>query len=343
MTTPSRCSLGCPIHQRGFTLVELLVVIAIIGVLVALLLPAVQSAREAARRSQCSNNLKQIGLAYQNHLNTHQIFPTGGWGPHWVGDPLRGFDKNQPSGWVFNILPFMEETALHGLPDDGDAANITPRQRAQAAIMIQTPISAMNCPSRRPPVKFKYDLPGGWDTYDAERTDEVARSDYASNAGGNEANNGGGYPTNYQAAETFNWPDDGHLHTGISFYRSEVRIAEVLDGTSKTYAVGEKYLHPPSYTNGKDGADNHSMYQGSDWDVVRWAGVRGTSGVSYYPPIRDREGVEDFRPFGSAHPSGVHLVFCDGSVHAISYSIDPEIHSRLANRHDEQTVDASQL
>src|SRR5262245_9385622 len=97
----------------AFTLVELLVVISVIAVLVGLLLPAVQQAREAARRMQCSNNLKQIGLGALNHESTHQYLPSGGWGHRWVGDADSGFGRSQPGGWVYSLLPYVEQSALH--------------------------------------------------------------------------------------------------------------------------------------------------------------------------------------------------------------------------------------
>ncbi len=317
-------------RSAGFTLVELLVVIAIIGVLVALLLPAVQSAREAARTAECKNNLKQIGLAFQNHLTTQGHYPTGGWGPHWVGDPLRGFGVDQQSGWVFNILPYIEQGALRSLPDDGDAATITAQQKSNAAKMIQTPLSVMNCPSRRRATTYPYVLGASWNTYDADVTTQVARSDYAVNAGGNAPDNGGGYPSSYAAAATFNWPSNTQ-HTGVSFYRSLVRQAHVRDGVSSTYAVGEKNLMPDHYTTGSNGADNHSMFQGSDWDIQRWAGPSS-------PLRRDQPGVDSYSSFGSAHAAGVNFVMCDGSVHTVHYGIDDDIHRRLADRRDGQPV-----
>src|SRR5436190_2537099 len=134
---------------RGFTLVELLVVIAIIGILIALLLPAIQAAREAARRSQCKNNLKQLGLAAQAHLSAQKYFPTGGWGWNWVGDPDRGYNTNQPGGWAYSLLAFIEGGTIRnigkGLPPGNGNGN---KYYALAQMQTQA-LPVFVCPSRR--------------------------------------------------------------------------------------------------------------------------------------------------------------------------------------------------
>ena len=111
----------------------------------SLLLPAIQAAREAARRTQCKNNLKQIGLAAQNHLNTQKFFPTGGWGYHWVGDPDHGYGMSQPGGWGFTLLPYIEEKTIYNMGRGLTAA----AKMTALGQMMATPAPFFCCPSRR--------------------------------------------------------------------------------------------------------------------------------------------------------------------------------------------------
>lgn len=322
---------------RGFTLVELLVVIAIIGILIALLLPAVQAAREAARRAQCKNNLKQIGLASVLHENTHGHLPTGGWGPIWVGDPLLGFGEDQPGGWIFNILPYMEQELIHSLPDDGEANAVLPKQMVLAATMCSTPIAAFNCPSRRASIEYPYILTG-WVPCNTAITDTVARADYAACSGSHGDSDGRYYfvrPSSLSDALNFSWDPEAKKQDGVCFQRSMVRIRDITDGTSKTYMVGEKYLDTDHYATGNSGGDNHSMYQGADNDILRWTNAEVAM------PMRDTPGLNYYLLFGSAHPGGFVMAFCDGSVQVINYEIEPLVHELLGARNDGTAIDKS--
>jgi prepilin-type N-terminal cleavage/methylation domain-containing protein/prepilin-type processing-associated H-X9-DG protein len=234
--TRSRESSICVAHSpaTGFTLVEVLVVIAIIGVLIALLLPAVEMARESARRTSCLNNLRQVGVATRLHLDSHQIFPTGGWGPDWVGDPNAGYGPKQPGGWIYNILDYLEQGNLRNLGSGqtGDA------KRASLAELLKTPLVVFNCPSRRLPRAYPYH--GAAELTNATPPENVAKSDYVINA-------------------------------KLSFKKSEMIAAEIQlqKGMSNTVLAGEKSLAQASYTDGQGAGDKLAMYVGYCDDLAR--------------------------------------------------------------------------
>jgi len=348
-------------HRRGFTLVELLVVIAIIGVLVALLLPAVQSAREAARRSQCFNNLKQVGVGFLNHESNSKFLPTSGWSPWHSGDADFGAGSSQPGGWMYQILPYIEQQQLFRLPSDGNKSAFSAQQRAGSIQLQAAPVSVFNCPSRRPAAsqQFGMDQPL-WTTRDVlpERMEMVARGDYAACGGDNprgmDFQKTGQYTddTNddswYSLGESLKWvlvplkpygsnasfrdwpPIDAQ--SGVNFI-AQIEIQNIEDGTSNTYMVGEKHLHPEAYEGDgtANGGDNHSYYSGWDWDTQRFA-------TNDWPAIPDTPNFNYYQGFGSAHAGVWHALFCDGSVRAMSYDQDIGVHKAFANRFDGKVV-----
>ncbi len=323
-------SMGSP--RLAFTLVELLVVIAIIGILVGLLLPAVQSAREAARRLQCRNNLKQLSLASLTHTQQQGRYPTGGWGWFWVGDPDRGFSKNQPGGWAYNILPYMEQENLHQL--GAGQAEATKRQFANQ--LTHTPLPMYNCPSRRSARPYPKPWDGTFVAYNAVNNDAsnnvAVRTDYAMNAGSQSAHQYYGGPSTLAQGDdgSYTWHDT-KASNGISFERSEVKPAAVFDGTSYTIMIGEKYLIPEHYQTGRAGSDNESMFTGYNNDQYR-------STHPAHLPMQDRQGYDNGMCFGSAHGSAVHFAFCDGSVRALNYSIDAQTYAALGSRNGREVL-----
>ena len=303
-------------NRRGFTLVELLVVITIIGILVALLLPAVQAAREAARRAQCSNHLKQIGVAVNSHIEKCGLFPTGGCYWFSVGNPDLGSGPTQPGGWVYNILPYIEQLPLHDLGAGANAAG----KLAAASQRVQTSLTWMNCPTRRPSILFPNWLQR---TYDGAKPPMLAKGDYAACAGDG------------VCAQRYGNPSPNPVFTGVCWSESKIKPADVTDGMSNTYFGGEKSLDSDWYLTGMSLGDDDEQYAGDNVDLLRVTNVS-------YPPLPDCPGYDKYESFGSAHLDTCNMLFCDGSVHAINYSIDPEIHRRFGNRHDGLPIDAKQ-
>lgn len=327
-------------RKSGFTLVELLVVIAIIGVLVALLLPAVQAAREAARRAQCSNQLKQIGLAWQNHHDSFQHFPTGGWGWSWQGDPDEGFGDKQLGGWPYNILPFIEQDSLRKMGTGMAAA----QKRLALTELSKIQPSGFICPSKRPsePTAPK----DHWAPINSNfAVGQLAgKSDYAANNGNVTLSEITGPPSIAQGLSSLyaaQWPKTesvtyGAAHNGVSHARSMVEIKHVTDGTSNTYMVGEKYQKVDSYggsfaggTPTNDLGDNESIFSGHNRDQYR---------STQYEPRQDRPGVDDTYAFGGPHPTAFGMAMCDASVRWVSFDIDPNAHEWLGVINDGEVV-----
>ena len=318
--------------KKGFTLVELLVVVAIVGGLVGLLLPAVQSARESARRVQCAGNLRQMGLAAMGLESSHGIFPTGGWGYDWVGDGDRGFRREQPGSWLYSLLPFMESGGLYSMASDGRPDEVTAAQMSGAGVLLRTPLSLVNCPTRRSASLF----PGAQTIVNADSGSGFVRSDYAGNSGAGLGEGPG--PSSLVSARSYGWSDTSS-YGGVIYLRSEVRAVQVRDGLSKTYLLGEKYLNPVHYLTGGDFSDNENAYSGNDNDNLRSCWFDSSNPVMNLVPMRDAFGVGESRRFGSAHVNSAYFVFCDGSVRAVDFDVDAVAHYRLGHRQDGCVVD----
>ena len=334
--------------KSAFTLVELLVVITIIGILIALLLPAVQAAREAARRLQCTNHLKQIALACLAHEENHEYLPSGGWGSGWAGDPDRGYGGRQPGGWIYNILPFLEQQALHDMGTTGregkDSLDENEREkRRQCGLRAATPLTVLHCSSRRSAIAYPALLPYLYYNLDIPLTGSwIARTDYAACVGDcfdstPFTNQASSYADGDSRSESC-WAEQRYgagRATGVCYLHSRLPMHEITDGSSNTFLVGEKYLDSEHYSDGIPGDDDQGWDVALDCDNVRW-----TNNHENFRPLQDTPSYSAHFIFGSAHAGSFHMSFCDGSVRAVNYSIDITTFSHLGNRKDGYVIDA---
>lgn len=323
-------------RRSAFTLVELLVVIAIIGILVALLLPAVQAAREAARRTQCVNHLKQMGVAAHNHHDSLRMFPTGGqhWRYHVSMKGLNSFapevGERQHAGWGFQLLPYMEQQQIYR-----GGGEPTPYRRSSVA--FSTIVPTYFCPSRRRPkaLPIRHD----WLTWQyVDQSSGGPRQNTRGQRGSFQKFRGNGQrpfaPTDYAAANLW-----GNRGITIRIRRDgtgeTVNFAAIVDGSSNTLLYGEKRLNV-ARINRYQGDDNEGYASGWDHDVMRYA-------VRWRPPLPDWLRGNGQQRFGSSHPGSFNAVLGDGSVRGISYNVDRELWHRVGLKADGLTVDTTAL
>ncbi|MEM6365745.1 MAG: DUF1559 domain-containing protein [Planctomycetota bacterium] len=293
--------------RAGFTLVELLVTLAIIGILVALLMPAVQAAREAARIVQCKNRLKQIALACHNYESSFKELP--GYGGERLGFRIQPYadrlPNNQGGGtWITQALPYMEQENLgRGIQPFAAAHSIMPSARVSA--LVAAPVSTLHCPTRRDAEPYPL-IPPYSDRYGASG----ARTDYAMNGG----------PAVVRDDHVANIALTGD---GIWTFGRRHKFNRIFDGLSNTYLVGEKAMDLNKLSTG-DGFGDRSPIAGfhqqnqSSHSYVRYA--------ARPPKVDSYENCLECHDFGSSHIAGWNVAFADGRVTMMQYSMDLKIH-----------------
>jgi prepilin-type processing-associated H-X9-DG protein len=320
-------------------------VIAIIGILVALLLPAIQAAREAARRSQCQNNVKQWSLACLLHMDTHKALPSGGWEGIFNAEVPRQLSGGSPEvldeqswGWMYQVMPFIE------------GQNIWSHQ-SDLVINRDGPAEAV-CPSRRPRTLHTFWVTAG-----------EMLSDYSGNGGDtdpdpSESWNTGLTPlTTGVDARATSKPvrQTGTIITHHRGFRQAgilrnplISTKHITDGTSHTLLLAEKYVPSNAYLGGAWG-DNFPWTRGSEWEGIRFAYpvnpadpnsdlLRNDTPHNGQVNARGELTCTHCYIFGAAHPGGLNAGFADGSTRVIRYDIDATTFKRMANRQDGQSI-----
>ena len=308
--------------RKGFTLIELLVVIAIIAILIGLLLPAVQKVREAAARSTCQNNLKQMGLAVHNFQSTYGVFP-----------PSRIFDPSL--SWAALILPYMEQENLYKQFDVTKQYYQQPTTNGDPRIKE---VKSFFCPSYPRTTKVSIKGDDGWG---AGHT-PGACSDYITVSGSQER-----YTAVPGVAGWVDWRDGSGANgmskraPNINSIMGEFNFNHISDGTSNTFLIGEKHIPVKWFGIGISGGNNGgdgSIYNGDhEWHFCRVAGPNYPLATS--PTDSSALATSNHHSiFGSYHSGVVQFVFCDASVRALTPGIATATLALLAQRADGQVI-----
>jgi prepilin-type N-terminal cleavage/methylation domain-containing protein/prepilin-type processing-associated H-X9-DG protein len=330
--------------RAGFTLVELLVVIAIIAMLVVILLPAVQAARGAARRIQCTNNLKQIGLAMNNYLSANAVFPYGSWDHDWEPNP-NGTEFRMGGSWRTALLPFLEDTALNDrfMSMDRKGTSVSDRTSPWAT----APEQALLMPGYICPDEPEPRIRGDFKYWSFGPADGAAIATYMGNAG--PVSTG---PLDWGITKSCGLCTDGkqlsafcpctlgnsskyirgfyHGHNPggpgmLDMYPNKISPRQVTDGASKTIHVGETH----GVNSNGDGCEDHLNWMSS------WAVSSTVYGINARNVGRTWQDGCNFRSY---HSGGAYFVFVDGSVHFLSEAIDLWTFGYLGDRNDDRTV-----
>ncbi len=278
--------------------------------------------RESARSTSCTNNLRQIGMAFHNIHSSFRHFPSNGWGYQWHGDPDFGIGWRQPGGWIYQVLPFVEQEPLarmgRGIADPA-------LKKTTLGEVSATPLDLFMCPSRRSGSAFPYS-DSVFPLINCEVGLTAAKTDYAVCAGDSVIAGAPG-PDSIESFDEHDWIPYEQA-TGVCFVLNETSMRDIRDGTSCTLLVGEKCLSVNNRMNGETIGDDQSMFIGDDADNRRWA---------YKPPVSDWQD-EDIEAFGGPHPNRCLFVLCDGSVKAISNDVEEETFRSLGNRMDGKVI-----
>ena len=300
-------------RRFGFTIVELLVSLAIIAVLIGLLLPAVQSVREAARLTQCRNNIRQVALACHNYESTYKELPgyAGETHPILVGFPENRHVETRLAGgtWVAQAMSFMEFGSLaKDLIRFSESKNLTPTPEVESA--IRAPIPSLHCPTRRDARHYPLLSP-----YQDRYGERGARTDYAMNGG--------------PAIESV---DDHRIiynqSDGAWVLGKRTPLSRIFDGLSSTYLLGEKAMDVMKYTTGDDFGDRAPI---AGWHESRVSSHSYVRYAARQPALDSKNSCLVCHDFGSAHPAGWNAAMADGSVRTIDFHMDIMIHRANAS------------